>query len=264
MKLNKILNLFIASIVLFLTACEPVVDEKELSNNTTVEGVELVALQSTAGGNGITLKMNTPGVTGYWDFNLGRAFTDRVSFVYPIPGTATFTFTGTLGAEFFEKTIQVQIDVLDQPLEQDYYDLVGEDTTAGKNWVFDGGPSPDGRRWWYMSPPDDPNGWATAWWNAGGDCCPPSDAAAVMHFDLNGAANYVKTNGGDSQAGSFALDVENQTLSFVGVPSLGGVDCRENAEQIYQIISLTEDELILYTARTACGDSGWTYIYKPQ
>lgn len=59
---------------------------------------------------------------------------------------------GTLGAEFFEKTIDVQIDQLDHTLEQDWYDLVSENTAAGKTWVFDVVPG-DGERWWYSRAP---------------------------------------------------------------------------------------------------------------
>jgi hypothetical protein len=50
----------------------------------------------------------------------------------------TFTFIGTLDHNFFSKTIDVQIDKLDTPLDQDWYDLVSTNTTAGKTWVFDG------------------------------------------------------------------------------------------------------------------------------
>src|SRR5690606_37777322 len=103
-------------------ACEPEVDEMHLEKNTNVEGVELVATQSTTSGlkgNRITLEMATPGITGHWNYNLGKALTDRTTFVYPIPGTSTFTYVGTLGGEFFTKTVEVQIDTLDHRLDQD-------------------------------------------------------------------------------------------------------------------------------------------------
>lgn len=106
MKINKIGSLFIASFVLFFSACEPVVDEQTLQNNTDVEGVELVASQSTTGGNKITLDMVTPGVTGYWNYNLGKALTNRTTFVHPIPGASTFTYVGTLGGEFLLKQLK--------------------------------------------------------------------------------------------------------------------------------------------------------------
>ena len=264
MKINKILSLLMVSLVLMFSACEPIVDEQFLENTTDVEGVELIAVQSTVGGNKIELKMNTPGITGYWDYNLGQAFTDRVEFIYPIPGKATFTYVGTLGAEFFTKTIDVQIDQLDNPLDQDWYDLVSEDTSAGKTWVFDGGPDPDGRLWWFMSAPNNPDGAWGAWWNAAGDCCPPSDAAGKMHFDLDGAANYTHYQGPSEpgEVGSFVLDVANQTLTISGSKMLG-YDAG-NADGIYTIIELTEDRMVLYLNNSEVHGTGWTFVFVPE
>lgn len=261
--MKKISNFYIIALLLVFAACEPIVDEQVLENTTDVEGVELVATQSTAGGNEITLNMTTPGITGYWDYNLGQALTNKVTFIYPIPGEATFTYVGTLGAEFFTKTVNVQIDELDHALDQDWYDLVSESTAEGKTWVFDGESGDEGL-WWFMSPPNDAASWATAWWNAGGTCCPPPDAGGKMEFNLAGAANYVYYSGPDAegQTGSFVLDVENQTLTVSGNTLLGGTDDRRNADGVYQIISLTEDELILYTPNNA-GGTGWTWVFRP-
>ncbi len=263
MKMKNISKLLLAAFMLVFAACAPMVDEQELVNSTDVAGVELNATQTTEGGNEIILEMTTPGVTGYWNYNLGKALSNRTKFIYPIPGTATFTFIGTLGAEFFTKTIDVQIDELDHALDQDWYDLVSENTAEGKTWVFNGGPEPDGGLWWFMSPPDNPEGYMTAWWNAAGDCCPPEDAAGRMVFDLNGAANYTRYAGPDAEAetGSFVLDVENQTLTLTGARLLGGTDDYRNPNGVYQIISLTEDEMILYTPNNN-GGTGWTWIFK--
>lgn len=262
MKINKILSLLIVSLVLMFSACDSIVDEQHLENSTDIAGVELIATQSTAGGNLIELNMVTPGVTGYWDYNLGTALTNKVKFVYPIPGKATFKFIGTLGAEFFEKTIDVQIDQLDTPLEQDWYDLVSDNTSGGKTWVFDGGPTPDGRLWWYMT---DPNNWQAVWWNAGGDCCVPFDAAGKMKFDLDGAANFTYQSGPDADPvkSSFVLDVGNQTLQINGGNILGAVDCGANPSAFYNIISLTEDEMILFVSNAGCG-TGWVWRFKPE
>src|SRR5690606_3304736 len=265
MKINKIGGLLLASIILLFTACEPEVDEMHLENNTDVAGVNLVATQSTEGGNKITLDMTTPGVTGYWDFNLGKALTNRTTFVYPIPGTATFTYVGTLGGEFFTKTIEVEVEQLDNPLDQDWYDLVGEDTAAGKTWVFDGGPAPDGQQWWFMSPPGSKEGAWTAWWNAAGDCCPPVDAAGKMKFDLDGAANftYYADENSEGQLSSFVLDVANHQLIINDGNILGAEAPRGNPNGVYQIVSLTEDELVLYVPNNE-GGTGWTWVFRPE
>lgn len=261
MKINKIVySVIIAIMVLTASSCDPIVDEIHLENSTDVAGVELVSSQSTPGGNLITLQMMTPGVTGYWDFNIGRSYSDKAEFVYPIPGTATFTFVGTLGAEFFEKTIDVQIDVLDTPLDQDWYDLVSTETSTGKTWVFDG-TGGDGGAWWYMT---DPNNWEALWWNAGGECCPPFDAAGTMEFDLDGGANFTYKSAADADpvVGSFVLDVANQQLQINGANILGAVDCGANPSALYDIISLTEDEMVLFVSNAGCG-TGWVWRFVP-
>lgn len=251
------------SFVILLGSCEPIVDEQYLENTTDVDGVELIATQSTEGGNKITLDMVTPGVTGYWDYNLGTALTNKITFIYPIPGTSTFTFTGTLGAEFFEKTIDVQVDQLDNALDQDWYDLVSEDTAAGKTWVFDG-TGGDGGLWWFMSAPNNPDGAWGAWWNAGGECCPPSDVNGKMHFDLDGAANFThyEDAAGDGQTGSFVLDVDNQQIIVSGAPMLGyGAG---NADGVYEIVSLEEDQMVLYLNNSETYGTGWTFVFVPE
>lgn len=261
MKINKIIYPIIASFMLVFAACEPIVEEEHLVNSTNVEGVQLVATQSTPGGNEITIDMVTPGITGYWDYNLGKALTNKIKFIYPIPGKATFTYTGSLGAEFFTKTLEVQVDKLDHALDQDWYDLVSTDTATGKTWVFDKGQA--GNLWWFMSPPGDPNGAMSVWWNAG-DCCGPSDSDGKMHFDLSGAANYnhYETKTATPTKGSFVLDVANKKLIVTGATMLGSA--AGNKDGVYSIVTLTEDKMVLYLNNSETYGTGWTFIFRPE
>ncbi|TRX21250.1 hypothetical protein [Flavobacterium franklandianum] len=258
MKNIKIMYLLLASFVLIFSACEPIVDETSLVDSTNVEGVQLVATQSTPGGNKVTLKMVTPGITGYWNFNLGKALTNEVTVVYPIPGKNTFTYVGTLGSQFFSKTIDVQIDKLDTPLNQDWYDLVSNNTATGKTWVFDRAVN----LWWFMSAPNNPDGAMGAWWDAN-NCCPPSDAGGKMHFDLNGAANFnhYETTSATPKKGSFVLDVPNKKLIITGSKMLGY--SAGNKDGVYQIIELTPTKMVLYLSNNEANGTGWTFVFKP-
>ena len=263
MKNIKIIYLLMVTLLLVFSACEPIVDELNLSDSTNVEGVQLVATQSTPGGNKITLSMVTPGITGYWNYNLGKALTNEVTVVYPIPGKSTFTYVGTLGSQFFTKTIDVQIDKLDTPLDQDWYDLVSNNTATGKTWVFDG-VKDDDKLWWFMSAPNNPDGAMGVWWNAGGQCCPPSDWAGKMHFDLNGAANYnhYETTTSIPTKGSFVLDVANKKLIITGSKMLGSA--AGNKDGVYSIVTLTQDKMVLYLNNSETYGTGWTFVFKPQ
>lgn len=261
MKINKIVYLILASFMLVFTACDPIVEEEHLTNSTNVDGVKLVATQSTPGGNEITLDMVTPGITGYWNYNLGKALTNKIKFIYPIPGKSKFTYVGSLGSEFFTKTIEVQVDKLDHALDQDWYDLVGTNTAAGKTWVFDNTGS--GSLFWFMSPPGNPDGAMSVWWNAG-DCCAPSDVNGKMHFDLNGAANYThyETQSATGTKGSFVLDVPNKKLIVNGAKMLGSA--AGNKDGVYSIVTLTEDKMVLYLSNSETYGTGWTFVFRPQ
>jgi hypothetical protein len=258
MKNIKTIYLLLASFMLIFSACDPIVEEETLTDSTNVDGVVLTATQSPPGGNKVTLKMSTPGITGYWNYNLGKALTNEYTVVYPIPGKNTFTYVGTLGSQFFTKKIDVQIDRLDTPLEQDWYDLVSKNTAVGKDWVF----NKTVNLWWFMSAPNNPDGAMNAWWDAN-NCCPPGDASGKMHFDLNGAANYNHhaTTTATPTKGSFVLDVTNKKLILAKAPILGSD--RAPSDNVYTIISLTETEMILYAPKTNQGDSGWTWVFKP-
>lgn len=262
MKNIKIIYLLLASFMLIFSACDPIVDEDHLTDSTNVEGVKLVATQSTPGGNKITLTMTSPGITGHWDYNLGKALTNEVTVVYPIPGKNTFTYVGTLGSQFFTKTIDVQVDKLDTPLDPDWYDLVSNNTAAGKTWVFDG-QGGDDKFWWFMSPGGSPDGAMTSWWNAGGTCCPPSDSAGKMHFDLNGAANYnhYETKTATPTKGSFVLDVANRKLIISKSKMLGYA--AGNKDGVYTIVELTPTRMILYLSNNEANSTGWTFVFKP-
>ena len=270
MKNKKIIYLIIASLMLVFSACEPIVDEEHLSNTSDANGVELKATNTTAGGNEIKLEMLTTGISGHWDYIIGKALTDRATILFPVTGKFNFAYRGTLGAELFEKKVEVTIDKLDHPVPPEWGALLGADAVKGKTWVFykdnpevgGGGPL-----WWFMSPPDDPSSAMSAWWNAGATCCPPVDADGKMHFDLDGAANYTHyaTANATGAKGGFVLDVPGKRLIINGgVELLGGAEAGDGSG-VYQIISLTNDKLVLWVNRgKKDAGTGWTFVFRPQ
>ncbi len=272
MKIFK--KLFTFGAMVLVCACDPIEDRDVLKNSYDPNNIELIATQTASGtGNGITLKMNTPGVSGYWDYKLNKALTDEVSFIFPIPGVTTFTYYVASGylpngnldeVEYIAKTIDVDVQVLDQPLPEAYTYLVGENLATGKTWVFDGTGGDNGL-WWFMSDPGDPWG---LWWNAGGECCPPTDASGKMVFDLDGAANYIyyeDAGGSGVTGGSFAFSSDYKRLTVSGPADLLGVNgCGEHSNgRDYNIVELTDDKLVLFVPNASCG-SGWTWVFVPE
>jgi len=270
MNVRNITSLFIGVLLLFVTACEPIEDRNSLSNSFDPDNIELEVIQSTPGGNGLSIRMNTPGITGYWDYNIDKKFTDRVDVNYPIPGVQTFTYHVTTAympngdpadTEYISKSIDVEIDVLDQPLAQAYYDLIGDDL-GGKTWVFDG-VAGDGGGWWFMSDPGNPWG---LWWDPVADGQAPSDSAGKMLFDLDGAANYTyyaTADGTGVTGSSFKFNATYTKFYILGDSNiLGSMDGGGNSGE-FNIVELTADKMVLHVPNAAWS-TGWTWVFVPE
>jgi len=271
MKLNNIIYTFLIALLVIITGCEPIEERDTLTNSFDPNDIELKVVQSTPGGNELSIQMNTPGIAGYWDYVIDKKFSDRVEVIYPIPGKSTFTFYVSTafiedGADlskvkYISKTVDVQIDKLDHELPPAYYALVGQNL-EGKTWVFDG-TGGDGKLWWYMAAPYN---WKEMWWNAAGECCPPPDATGKMTFDLDGGANftYFASPTADPVKGSsWSFNADYSKLTIKGPANiLGSVDGGGNSG-VFEIIELTDEKLVLYVANAAWA-TGWVWVFKPQ
>jgi len=269
MKIQKILSLI--GILLIVISCDPIVDTDVLTNSFDPNNIDLAVEQATEGGNKLSIQMNTSGVTGYWDYIIDRKYTDRVEVVFPFTGTHEFSYYVTTPympnndpgeTEYIKKTVSVEITQLDEALPEAYYKLIGEDL-GGKTWVFDGGPTSDGRFWWFMSDPANPWG---VWWNAAGDCCPPGDAAGKMVFDLAGGANYTyyaDASGTPVTGSIFKFNGDYTKLTIEGPAKLlGSMDGGGNGG-VFNIVELTENKLVLFVPNAAWA-TGWTWVFVPQ
>lgn len=271
MKIQKILSLAVGALMIIFSSCDPIVEREMLTNSFDPDNIELEVVQATDGGNKLSVRMNTPGVTGYWDYIIDKKYTDRVEVVFPFTGTHEFTYhvttpympNGTPSeTEYIEKTVSVEITQLDEELPEAYYKLVGDDL-GGKTWVFDGGPDPDGRQWWFMSDPAN-KPWSI-WWNAAGDCCPPADAAGKMVFDLAGGANYTyyADASGEPVTGSvFKFNGDYTKLTIEGPANLLGSMEGGGNSGVFNIVELTSDKMVLYVPDAAWA-TGWTWVFKP-
>jgi len=273
MKMNKVISLIVGALTLLLVACEPIEKRDVLTNSFDPNDIELAVVQSTTGGNELSLQMNTPGIAGYWDFVIDKKFSDRVDVIYPIPGTSTFTFYVTTpyienndisNTSYRSKSIDVTITQLDHALPEAYYKLIGANL-EGKTWIFDGAGG-DNRWWYYMTAGYN---WQENWWNAGGECCPPADASGRMVFDLDGGANFTYYASPDATpvtGSTFSFNADFTKLTIKGNANiLGSIppdDCGSNNGGVFQIKEFTSDRLVLFNDNTNCG-TGWVWVFKP-
>lgn len=271
---KKIFFAAFALVGLAMTSCDPIEDRDSLSNAFNADAIEVSASQDIAGGNKITLKMNTPGVQGYWDYKMGNAFSDEVTFVCPFKGELEFTFHSTTpyivnGKYTTEnlpsKSIKVTVSQLNNKLDQEYYTICGNDL-GGKKWVFD---KPSGQ-FWYMANSDGKEKWNDCWWNACGDWSPDPDAA--LQFDLDGGLMVRHYNNADdatpNAVASFAFsDKSGGKYNKIVIPNeaMVGVDGNSNpADGVYEIVTLEEDKMVLYTNNTIGRGTGWAWILVPK
>jgi hypothetical protein len=273
MKMNKLISFIVGTLIVVFAACEPIEKRDVLSNSFDPNDIEVTVVQSTTGGNELSIQMNTPGIAGYWDYVIDKKFSDRVDVIFPIPGTSTFTFHVTTpylengdinNISYPTKSVDVTITQLDHALPEAYYKLIGTNL-EGKTWVFDG-TGGDGRLWWYMS---DPGKWNGLWWNAGGECCPPPDVSGKMVFDLDAGANftyYASPTATPVTGSSFAFNADYTKLTIKGdanilgsAPGTGG----SHPNKTYEIKEFTNDRLTLFVS-DAEWSSGWTWVFVPE
>lgn len=272
MKIYKILTLIIGLAILGVS-CEPIEERATLSNSFDPNSIDLQVVQATPGGNKLSIQMNSDGVAGYWDYILDIKYSDRVEVVFPFTGQHTFTYhvttpymnDGTPSTKTFDitKTVTVQVDVLDEPLPDAYYKLIGTNL-EGKSWVFDGTGGDNGL-WWYMVAPYN---WEEVWWNAGGTCCPPSDVGGKMVFDLEGGPNFTyysnAADAGTAVTGStFAFNGDYSRLTIKGGANILGSEEGGGNNQEFEIIELTDTRMVLYVANAAWA-TGWLWVFKPE
>lgn len=278
MKIYKILSLLVVTAILAVS-CEPIEERDSLSNSFDPNAIELSVEQNPPGSNKFTLKMNTKGVMGYWDYVVGQKNTDEVEVVFPVTGTHTFTFNvhnqymtdGTPSSKTTGTTASIDVNItqLDVRLDDKFYHLAGE-TAAGKTWVFAGAPW-DGNLWWYMAAPYN---WEEIWWNAAGECCPPAnsdfvmDAAAEINFTLLGDYTYT-LDGASSEGVKWAFNDDLTAFTITDPTKIPGYqnewgEPRANADGRYEVKELTAERMVLYTSETIQGGTGWIWVFVPK
>jgi hypothetical protein len=257
---------------LLVTSCDPQeFDEYELGSQPQESQLDFTMTPSSSNPNIINFvdASSRPGIAN-WTFGNGvKGKGSEVVGVYPSKGTydVVLTLVTDGGYETTGKTVTV---------EQDDYSLVEPDLrnlvrdSEGKDWVF-GGTGGDGGLWYFMSEGGNPDGHMSAWWNTGGTCCPPPDVDGKMHFNIVGGSNYLYYESSDAEPveGSFSFNTEdpdNMTLTLTGADILGHITHEDvvagSDTGTYQVMSITEDKLVLYTPSNGYG-TGWTWVFVP-
>ncbi len=272
MKKN-ILFILPALIGMMLMSCEPQRDSIELGRLIDPSEVQLTVENTTPGGNEIHLKNNTPLIEGYWDYVAGGTNAKEITVVLPMVGDLDMTFyaVGDGGTTKIVKT--VTIENFDHPVAPEWALFASLDP-EGKTWVWDDTKPCYGTAGYGN---DLGPSWNTV--SVGGDQQGrPIDADDYMVFDLAGGANFTKSYQGTIEKGSFVFSMYAEdklkwkdnnagagvvwsygTLTISGSSVLGGVKMWDanTVARTYEIIKLTEDEMVLAYADAGSAYATW-------
>ncbi len=264
MKIIKEMKIIIAATTLLIVACSPIEDRDLLINSYHPDEIELLVEYSAPGSNLFTLKLNTPGVTGYWDYTIGKGYSDAIDVLYPIAGTQTFKYVISSGyikddnmnhVEYHTKTIDVEINNLDNEVPEQWSYLLGD---GSKTWVFD---KSDITRWWYMTDISP----SAFWWQPDEG---PSDENGSMVFDLIGKPNFTYYASPDAEPignTSWTFNSDFTELRITGEANILGVEgggVHVDGAKNYRILELSENRLVLFNTPVAWSP-GWVWVFKP-
>lgn len=272
MKLQKFLNIVLAISLGAIVACAPIADSHELVNTFNPNDIQLRSVQNPAGSNVITLQMNTPGVTGFWDHVTGLGLSDEVTFAFPFTGRHTFTYHvstpfipangNIMQREFITRTIDVDIDfIAEGSLAPQWVYLAGGEK---RTWKVDVNAPNNG---WFMSSLTNP---FALWWSPAN---PPAVNNARVVFDLIGRPGFTLYPSATAEPignTSWFVTPDWSELRLVGDANIMGQTGGPGPArfpQVFEIYELTENQLVLHSIRNnAAGDidHGWTWILIPE
>lgn len=278
-------NLF--GIMLLLASCHTIEDRDGVGPLATKNQLKITAVNTTTvngkKGNQIAVNNATPLIAGQWNLLVKVSNKQQDTAVLPFKGLLKIPFIGTSAGGLVYDTITIQVDTIDHAVDPTYKLLAG---SGEKTWVwasgnkFQGGDVIYGR----CGASDYTGTWQTinttqalSFSNWDGDGPESIDINGTMTFDLNGAANFTKTEFGVTTKGAFVFDFSTHKsakaigqITFGGTTILHGVSDGDHMKVVntFDIISLTDDEMVLLYPTDRKPNSDWGeaafWIFKRQ
>ena len=276
MKKLNIYSLFILA-TMSLVACEPVEDRDELPATTVASDFVYSITQDIEDDYIIYVENSTPSVYFSWDYTWGKSFEQKDTLAILIPGQYNIEILASTPGGFVNLDYPVTVadinpDAFVEP-EWEYLSNMLE----GKTWVWaiDNNYTENHYIWGNSGLND---GYPSWWGRSAGDAAEDNiDIDGKMTFDLNGARNFAKVEydfgSGNTvtSTGSFDIDFDNHDsdigiarITFTGTTILHGISQNDDKKVVYDfdIVKLTEDELILNRFTESNDFEAWNWIFK--
>ena len=274
--MKKIIIALFSLLAMFQLSCNPIEEEHKQGSVIAESELKLDVYPLTEGGNKIVMINNTPMVGSHWNYGSGISVRQQDTVLVPFLGEKEIVFTGICAGGTISTTRKVTIDNILYPIEDEWAIFAGTDKN-GKDWMWDY-TSPDDVVWGNGGyPGNTAPAWATIKAGDMDDQDPEVGKDGVMHFDLNGAANFTKISqtGKVVEKGSFKFDMTKQkvmadgtpwsigTLTIVDGTFLKGVSPNEGGKTVHEfdILKLTEDKLVLAHVLSN-GWEAWFWCFK--
>jgi hypothetical protein len=280
MKLKSYIYLFIASVVMLLSACSP--DDHNLgavdvTPDDLVEGLAYTVTRDANNPNIIYLEsLMGSSYTALWETPQGRSQKQSMTLKMPFPGTYTVTFgVQTRNGVVYGTPVTFTIDDFNADfVTHELWTLLTGGVGSSKTWIPDNGQyglasgeisyaDPSGTVEW--------NNWTSNWDPAAGQTGDDAIWNSSMTFDLINGANVTvddqSTGGSGETKGTFMLDTDAHTITFTDAELLhtaGSSIMTSDWKRNLKILNLTENQLRIGILRekATSGEDPWWIIWN--
>ncbi len=273
--MKRLIWMSLTLLMFAITGCEPGVDSAKLDKPLAQSDWKISIEPVTDGGNEFVMTNETPGTSSYWNWGTGYSNLNEATVALPFLGEAEVTFVGIADGGASEPIVtKINIDHVSKPVDE-WWNLLGGSEITGKTWV-----------WYKDGPCYGTAGYGNDFgpsWNSvsvgGEQGGRPISADDEMIFDLNGKANFTKKFQGDTETGTFAFSKYSEEgrkistatdddgnlipwsygeLTITGSSVLSGERFwGSDPIGVYEIIKLTETEMVLSYAAPGTGYGAW-------
>jgi hypothetical protein len=269
-KIIYILSTFI--LVALFTACDPIVDVQSVG--TVITSADQIVATVTPVMDG-TLKTNkvkvhcTSPVSCQWTDGVKTYISNDTVMTLFVKGDIAIKLSAMAAdGTIFTKDFTTTVEKMKYDVEPQYGYLCGN---GSKTWVWATDNTTCGPRIWGNGGNTDkyPSWWGRSAADAADDNI---DINGSMTFTLNGLL-FSRTESGATTTGTFSFDMTTKKYSqcigqitFKGTTILHGISQNDGKKVVYvfNIIKLTDDEMVLMYATESNTYEGWFWMFKRQ
>ncbi len=257
-----------AAFAVLLSACEPIDNSESPKNNPWgPEDLRFTVENTSPGSNEIRMTSQMPGVVVQWDYMTGVTTADELTVIFPATGEIPIKFTAVGPNGQVSKTVTATITEMTEPIDPIWNLFAGYSLDEPKTWVWDA--TANGGNVWGTAGhlASTAPGWSVA--KVGDTLGTGGYVDPNASFSMGLLATISVTDNGATRNGTYSFDMSKKTpntdngepwsdgqLTLAGLTMPTGVICWAGTPvSTYNIIKLTETEMVLEAAPTGAG--GW-------